>query len=151
MRHLPNQTSPTSRRYAAAWSQVIKRILFTAAVYAGVAGFAEANQQPQQIDERTIPKKFHSEWNEKRNDCGTGNNDSSLTITATEMHFYESDGAVRGAFMNGPYEILVVADMSGEGSSWMSSFHYTLAGDGDYLSMRMEDGSLFVRYRCPAR
>lgn len=67
------------------------------------------------------------------------------------MHFYESDGTVRGAFMRGPYEVLIVLDMSGEGSSWMSSFQYTLAGDGDYLSMRMEDGSLFVRYRCPAR
>ena len=127
----------------------MNRMLIAAAIRTSLAGCANAQQASE--DERTIPAKFHGEWNETLNDCGTGNNDSSLTITATEMHFYESDGTVRGAFMRGPYEILIVLDMSGEGSSWMSSFQYTLAGNGQYLSARMDDGSLFVRYRCPTK
>jgi len=130
-------------------NRALKRLIIATAIFASLAGCTNAQQVPD--DERTIPAKFHGEWNENLTDCGTGNNDSSLTITATEMHFYESDGTVRGAFMRGPYEILIVLDMSGEGSSWMSSFQYTLAGNGQYLSARNDDGSLFVRYRCPAK
>lgn len=148
---MPSQISATSQRYAVA--AMIKRILLNAAVCVGVAGCGAANSQPQQqqLDERAIPSKFHGEWNENLTDCGTGNNESSLTITATEMHFYESDGTVRGAFMRGAYEILIVLDMSGLGNSWMTSFQYTLAGNGQYLSSRNDDGTLFVRYRCPAK
>ena len=125
----------------------MRAALIIAAFLASLAGSAAAQQQ--QHDERTIPAEFHGEWNETLVDCGTANNDSRLTITATEMQFYESGGVVRGAFMHGPYEILIVLNMSGEGSSWMSSFQYTLASDGSYLSARSDDGSLFVRYRCP--
>ena len=124
----------------------MKTALIAAAFLTSLAGGAVAQQQDV---ERTIPAKFHGEWNATLADCGTGNNDSSLTITATGMQFYESGGVVRGAFMHGPYEILIVLDMSGEGSSWMTSFQYTLASDGSYLSSRGLDGSLFVRYRCP--
>lgn len=124
----------------------MKTVLIAAAIISTIAGCAAA-QSPD--DERIIPEKFHGEWNTTLTDCGTANNDSRLTISATDMQFYESGGAVRGAFMHGPYEILIVLDMSGEGSSWMTSFKWTISSDGSYLSDRSVDGSLFVRYRCP--
>lgn len=124
----------------------MKTALLAAAFLTSLAGCAVAHQQD---DERTIPAKFHGEWNTTIADCGTANNDSRLVITANEVQFYESGGAVRGAFLHGPYEILIVLDMSGEGSSWMTSFQWTMASDGSYLSDRSVDDSLFVRYRCP--
>ncbi len=126
----------------------MKTALFAAAFLTTLAGCAAAEPQDH---ERTIPAKFHGEWNKTLADCGTVNNDSRLVITANEVQFYESGGVVRGAFLHGPYEILIVLDMSGEGSSWMTSFQWTMASDGSYLSDRSVDGSLFVRYRCPAR
>lgn len=89
------------------------------------------------------------EVSERLEDCGTGNNDSRLQIGAHEVRFYESGGRVRGAFLSGPYEIIIVLDMSGEGHTWMASHQFTLASDGSHLSSRSEDGSLFTRYRCP--
>jgi hypothetical protein len=125
----------------------MKTTLIAAAFLTAIARCAAA--QPQD-DERSIPAKFQGEWNTVVADCGTANNDSRLVISANEVQFYESGGAVRGAFLHGPYEILIVLDMSGEGSSWMTSFQWTMASDGSYLSDRSVDGSLFVRYRCPA-
>jgi hypothetical protein len=81
--------------------------------------------------------------------CGTGNNDSRLRINAREARFYESGGRVRGAFLHGPYDLIIVLDMSGEGQTWMASHHFILASDGSHLSSRSDDGSLLPRYRCP--
>lgn len=92
-----------------------------------------------------IPPQFHGEWNEDIASCGTGLNDSRLRIEATRMRFYESGGQVRGAFTQGPFEMIVVLDMSGEGETWIAAYHFVLASDGQHLST--EDG--FVRYRCP--
>ena len=101
------------------------------------------------IDEKTVPAAFRGEWNERLEDCGTGNNDSRLEIGARDVQFYESGGQVRGAFLNGTYEIIIVLNMSGEGQTWLASHQFTLASDGSHLSSRSADGSLFTRYRCP--
>lgn len=108
-----------------------------------------AAQQSSPVDERVIPAAFQGEWNERLEDCGTGKNDSRLRINASEVRFYESGGRVRGAFLSGPYELIIVLDMSGEGQTWMASHHFILASDGSYLSSKSDDGSLFTRYRCP--
>lgn len=99
---------------------------------------------------KTVPVAFRGEWNATLKDCGTGNNDSRLRITATTLRFYEGAGAVRAAFTQGPFEVLIVADMSGEGTTWLASHQFTLAGDGSYLSTWV-DGARFIRYRCPAK
>lgn len=108
-----------------------------------------AAPQSSHADERVIPAAFQGEWNERVEDCGTGNNDSRLRISSREVRFYESGGRVRGAFLHGPYELIIVLDMSGEGQTWMASHHFILASDGSYLSAKSDDGSLFTRYRCP--
>lgn len=92
-----------------------------------------------------IPPQFHGEWNEDVASCGTGLNDSRLRIEATRMRFYESGGQVRGAFTQGPFEMIAVLDMSGEGETWIAAYHFVLASDGRYLTA--DDGS--VLYRCP--
>ena len=100
---------------------------------------------------KAIPRIFQGEWNGTLADCGTGNNDSRLVITADALHFYESSGRVRGVFANGPFEILVVADMVEEGSTWLDSKKFVLSGMGNSIAMVSETGSRFVRYRCPSK
>ena len=102
-------------------------------------------------DGALIPAQFRGEWNSKIEDCGTGNNDSRLVIRADELKFYESTGKVRAAFMRGPFETLIVADMTGEGATWLDSYKFILAGDGHYISAPSSDGTRFVRYRCPVK
>lgn len=112
-----------------------------------LAGLA-LSPQAASPDERTIPAEFRGEWNARLEDCGAWN-DSSLRITASEVLFYESDGRVRGVFLDGPSEIIIVLDMSGEEQTWVASYRFTLASDGSQLSDGLEGGSL--RYRCPTR
>ena len=101
----------------------------------------------QAIDERFIPDPWIGEWNEKLEDCGTGNNDSRLRIEQDRVRFYEGGGLVRGAFLRGPFEILIVLDMSGEGQTWIDSHHFVMSASGNYISTAGDDP--MVRYRCP--
>lgn len=104
----------------------------------------------QQPGERTIPERFHGEWNSRLADCGTGASDSLLVLSANEIQFYESSGPVRGAFLNGPREILIVTDLSGEEETDLTAFKFFLSADGNRLEYRSESEAPFVRHRCPA-
>ena len=101
-------------------------------------------------DERTVPEPFRGEWNSVRAECGTPDNDSYLVITSDEITFYESAGPVRGAFLYGPYEILIVTNLTGEEETSMTSFTFTLSPDGNSLTHYSESEEPLVRYRCPA-
>jgi hypothetical protein len=104
----------------------------------------------QQPDERTAPTRFHGEWNSVLADCGTGASDSLLIISRDRIGFYESAGPIRGAFLNGPNEILIVANVTGEEETTRSAFSYTLSADGRSLTQFSESEEPFVRHRCPA-
>ena len=106
-------------------------------------GFAHA----QTPDERSVPDSWVGEWNQNLGDCGTGNNDSRLRIEANRVLFYESGGLVRGAFLHGPFEIIIVLDMSGEGQTWIDSHHFVMSASGHYIRTTGEEP--MVRYRCP--
>jgi hypothetical protein len=114
----------------------------------GLLAFASSQSS---IPSKLIPAKFQGEWNGTLADCGTGDNDSRLIITADSLHFYESSGRVRGVFLNGPFEILVVADMVEEGSTWLDSKKFVLSGKGNSIALVSETGSRFVRYRCASK
>ena len=98
----------------------------------------------------TVPKRFQGEWNERVNDCGTGDNDSAMRLTATRLELYESSGPIRAVVTNGEFELMVIAELSGEGESHFLYRRYRLAGDGSYLA-DVTDGDKYIRYRCPAK
>ena len=102
----------------------------------------------QAIDERVIPDTWIGEWNENLEDCGTGNNDSRLRIERDRVLFYESGGMVRGAFLRGPFEIVIVLDMSGEGQTWIDTHQFVMSASGTYIRTTGEEP--MVRYRCPS-
>ena len=113
-----------------------------------VCASAATSAQAQERTLEAVPDRWIGEWNEDQSACGTGLNDSRLRISTDSIMFYESGGLVRGVFENGPFEILIVADMSGEGQTWLASHHFRMSASGSYISMDTGDGTPFVRYRC---
>lgn len=101
-------------------------------------------------DQPTAPEQFHGEWNAVLADCGTGNNDSLIVITARRIGFYESAGDIRRAVLNGRHEVLIVADISDAEETSTTAFKLTLSDDGRSLTYMDETDEPFVRYRCPA-
>lgn len=101
-------------------------------------------------DEQTAPARFHGEWNRVLADCGTANNDSLIVITATRIDFYESAGDIRSAALNGPNELLIVADVSDAEETSITEYRFTLSDDGQSLTYIDETDEPFVRHRCPA-
>jgi len=122
------------------------RLAFAVSSLCLVIGGACQAQEPAL---RTIPERWHGEWSADRSACGTDNNDSVLRLSADRIEFWESGGLVRGAFTKGPFEILIVADMTGEGQAWLGSSHFRMAPSGDSIAMDTGGSSLFIRYRCP--
>lgn len=116
----------------------------TIAALVTLAGLA-VSPQAASAAERTIPAAFHGEWHARLEDCGAWD-DSFLQISASEVHFYESESRVREVVVNGPHEITVVFDMSGEEQTWQASYQFTLSSDGSRLS---DSGGGPPRYRCP--
>lgn len=102
---------------------------------------------PHAADERFIPDSWIGEWNARLEDCGTGNNESRLRIERDRVLFHENGGKVRGAFLRGPFEIVIVLDMSGEGETWIDSHHFVMSAGGNYI--RTTGDEPLVRYRCP--
>lgn len=101
-----------------------------------------------QADERTVPERFRGEWNSNPADCGTPDNDSIVVIAADRIDFYESSGRVRGAFLDGANEVLVVVEISGEGETSTTAIRFSLSPDGDRLTELSESSEPFVRSRC---
>lgn len=97
----------------------------------------------------TMPAEFQGEWNGNLEHCRTGLNDSRLRIAATALEFYESGGPVKAVVRRGSFEIIVVAELSGEGQSWLASNHFILSSDSSYIISRGAGGSDLIRYRCP--
>ena len=80
-------------------------------------------------------------------DCGTGLNDSALTITKTAIRFYESRGGIQTLQQTSDREIAGYVSLIGEGEGpWLSAITFRVSLDGATLT----DAEGFVRYRCPA-
>lgn len=92
----------------------------------------------------TIPARFHGEWNSHLPDCGTGNNESRLTVDATTLRFYEATAQVESVRVDGD-TLSVDTTLSGEGVSRDRTFNYTLSADGNTLTD--SEGGL-ARLRC---
>lgn len=123
-----------------------------ATIVALAAGTAIAAPAPLPRDVQfTMPAGFQGEWNENRAHCGTGLNDSRLRITADWVRFYESGGPVKAVVRRGAFEIMFIAELSGEGQSWLVAHRLILSSDGTYITAAADSGPDLVRYRCPSK
>jgi hypothetical protein len=102
-----------------------------------------------------IPARFRGEWNEKLENCGTGIDHARFRIEADRIGYYESGGAVLAAVTRGESELAVIADMSGEGMSWLGLMRFRLSEDQACLTeLTASDAATgreaaLLRCRCP--
>lgn len=97
----------------------------------------------------SMPTQFIGKWNAVVTDCGTGNNDSALEIKANHISYWESDGPIKAIVAHGRYEVALIAELSGEGETWLTTAQFKLSPGEDRLTSTSIPGSEFVRYRCP--
>lgn len=101
--------------------------------------------QPQQ----KIPRAWQGEWNMHVRDCGTARNDSLLRLQGNTITYFESTGPVRAAVAR-DQELVLIAELKGEGETRLHPAHFLLARDGRTLTDVSSTPPL-VRYRCPQR
>ena len=99
----------------------------------------------------SMPAQFVGEWNSVVADCGTGNNDSVLEIKPKHISYWESDGPIKAIVVHGRYEVALIAELSGEGQTWLTTAQFKLSPGEDKLIATDIPGREFVRYRCPSR
>lgn len=103
---------------------------------------------PRPARQDAIPAAFHGVYDGSLEACGRPS-DGRLTVSAGELRFHESIGAVRSVESAPSGTIRVEADYQGEGESWRSSRDLHLSGDGAALTIS-GDGTGMARVRCPA-
>ncbi len=99
--------------------------------------------------QRAIPDRFQGEWNAKLEHCGTSLNDSRLRISADHLQFHESGGPVRAVVTQGESDVALIAEVSGEGETWLLYRHFRLSADRACMTDITDKDAAFVRYRCP--
>lgn len=108
----------------------------------GLAGAAERHE--------TVPARFIGHWAGSPAACrDPAADDARLYIGADRVRFWESEGPVVAAVTGDPEELLVVAELSGEGQTWLTTAHFRLSADGRWLEDVESLPQLpFRRYRC---
>jgi hypothetical protein len=99
--------------------------------------------------QRVIPARFQGEWNTNLENCGTDLNDSRLRISADHLQFHESGGTVRAVVTQGELDLALIAEMSGEGETWLFYRHFRLSPDETYMTDVTDKDLALMRYRCP--
>ena len=104
----------------------------------------DGDDDADDVAERSIPARFHGEWNSDAAGCGSGSNDSRLVIAADTIRFYESSGPVQSASVD-DNELTVVARLTGEGETRDATYRFRLSADGGTLT---DADSGLARQRC---
>jgi hypothetical protein len=97
--------------------------------------------------QKVMPSQFVGEWNTELKYCGTDGSDSRLIISPGKIQFYESVGPILAIVTQGKSTVVMIAELSGEGETWLSSSHFSLSADKSKLTDTTNDLN-FVRYRC---
>lgn len=99
--------------------------------------------------QQKVPREFQGEWNMRLADCNNALNDSALELRSNKISYYESSGPVRAVIRRGR-ELVLLAELSGEGETNVHAAHFRLSRDGRTLTDELSTPHL-VRYRCPLR
>jgi hypothetical protein len=104
-----------------------------------------------QADGITVPERWRGLYAEDLGDCEARENFTTMDLIADRVTFYEHGGFIRATFDRGPFEILMVVDMAGEGQTWLSTLHFTASPDFSYIQAAggSEDEAKLTLYRCP--
>lgn len=94
-----------------------------------------------------IPQPFRGQWIADPANCGSAD-ESRLILTADGVRFHESAGPVRVVTTQGPPNLSVAVELTGEGETRTRTYDFRLSADGETLT-DVTDGRSFVRRRCP--
>ena len=116
------------------------RFLLLLVVFGAGAAAAERRE--------AVPGRFVGEWVVDLKHCGTDRGDSRLRLDADRVHFRESGGPIRAVVTLGELEIALIAELSGDGETWLACHRFRLSADRKQLIDATGDAEL-VRHRCP--
>ena len=119
-----------------------KPLLLFMVLCAGAAAAAERRE--------TVPARFVGEWVADLKRCGTDRDDSRLRLDADRIRFGESGGPIRAVVTRGELELALIAELSGEGETWLACHRFRLSADHGQLIDATGEAE-FARYRCPKR
>jgi hypothetical protein len=98
-----------------------------------------------------VPAQFLGDWGGSPR-CEATPDDLALRIDRDRVSYHESSGPLKAIVIRGHDELALVAELSGEGETWLATARFRLSPDGDKLIDDASDpGEETVRYRCPAR
>lgn len=97
-----------------------------------------------------VPSQFIGRWVSSPAECGSDGDDLGLEIQAGKIFYYESNGPLVAIVTREPREIALIAELSGEGQTWLVAVQFRLSPEEDKL---IDDTTLpgkeLVRHRCP--
>lgn len=97
-----------------------------------------------------VPDVFLGLWAGAPSDCGHDDHSDEMmmTITPSEIRFYESAGEIINIEIHGPSEITVRLELWGEGESWEEELRLTVSQKGKLLQTESRDYGPVFRHRC---
>ena len=95
-----------------------------------------------------VPERFAGTWAGSSASCGSDTDYLALRLTSRRISYWESAGPIKAVVVRGN-EIALIAELSGEGETWLSTAKFELSPDGRMLTDRLSiPGKDIVRYRC---
>ena len=99
--------------------------------------------------EPMVPDRFIGTWAGSNSSCGSDSDDLRLHIGSRRIVYWESEGPILAVVVRGR-EIALIAELSGEGHTWLATAKFTISAHGGMLVDRTSGpGKQVVRYRCP--
>lgn len=93
-----------------------------------------------------MPVAFQGAWDVNLETGCSSLSDGRIVVEPTRLKFYESTGKIVDISAQGPSELLVTTEMSGEGETWTKAHRLQLsAGGGEVLTVNEAP----ARFRCP--
>jgi hypothetical protein len=95
-----------------------------------------------------VPKKFQGMWSPSAQSCSDWG-ETTLAIKSNRVDLWESRGPVMAVVVRKD-EIVITAEISGEGYTWLEPLHFQISSDGNTLTdlHRAEPNHLKL-YKCP--
>ena len=98
---------------------------------------------------QAVPEQFLGSWGTSLADCGGKADEASLHIEAGRISYHGGSGPLRAVVVRGKKELAWVAELTGEGQTWLDASAFVLSADGNQLAQRSGmDGEPFIRVRC---
>lgn len=119
------------------------RYIFAIALLCTPLSLAAGESEP------TVPDLFVGSWAGSVSSCGSASDDLALHIGSRHITYWESQGPIKAVVVRGR-EIALIAELSGEGQTWLATAKFTVSAHGSLLVDRTSvPGKRIVRYRCP--